>query len=536
MTRRVAISLSLATLWMLKVWRELLDDSWDFFRIAPPARLHYLLAIFITLLLAAIFLLVQNILTKTSRGKVLGRAAFLCACLIAVASIENSLGRIRLVVEHTLNFIPFTVVAIFVPITIGLCCIFLRRLTQAAVLCLLIVFPFTVLILGKAAWRTISPRRIEQPFVTKDAAPGASMPRVVWIIFDEMDQHVAFADRPPGLRLPELDAFQAIALYGTHATAPGTQTHYSMPELITGLPIKDVQISGASELLITFANGDRVSRFSEADNVFRQARARGFRTGIVGNYLPYCRILGSDLDFCSNLLAGAEAGSATTLEDAFAEQVQSFLNSLPYHDRLPALAISIKKHTANYIGVLKDARKAAADPRLNLLLIHFPIPHLPGVSGSPAESDRARAYIDNLILVDRSLREIHQEMSRAGLWDKSNILISADHGFRDRPDFDNRVPFLLKLSGQKERFDYNAPFHTILTHDLILTLLLEPGLTPQSVSAWLHKEPFEKTQGSQNTESSRQMRHVTRTAGYRFLKPRSKVTSSASTACTNAAT
>ena len=64
------------------------------------------------------------------------------------------------------------------------------------------------------------------------------------------------------------------------------------------------------------------------------------------------------------------------------------------------------------------------------------------------------------------------------LWQTSNILISADHGFRSRQGFDNRVPFLLKLSGQTERTEYTQAFNTIVTRHLILSILSGNLLNP----------------------------------------------------------
>jgi hypothetical protein len=480
MKRRIAIGLILATLCMLKVWRELLNPGWDLFRTAPPARMHYLLAMSITLLLAGCFLVAAQVCEK-SRPVVqnLGRLLFLLVWFVALSIVRSSFGTLQISTNHLLHSLPMGLVAVSMPITFGLSLIFLRPLSHMAAVCLLIMSPLTLFVFGRGMWNIVSPRRDAPIEQTGDVPQPVHLQRVVWIIFDEMDQHVAFADRPAGLHLPEFDAFRRTALYATTATAPATQTHYSMPALITGRPIRNVTIPDGTDLMIAFENQADIEQFSSSDNIFRQARRMGFRTGIVGNYLPYCRILHSDLDFCATRLIGVEAGSATTLDDALAEQIQSFLTALPVGDRLPLLSIDQKKHKAVYQGVLADAKAAAADARLNLLLIHFPIPHLPGVLGP--------SYTDNLILADKTLKELHESMDRAELWESSNILISADHGFRSRPGFDNRVPFLVKLSGQTQPLEYTNPFNTILTRDLIFYLLSQTNPAPQAVSDWLRR-------------------------------------------------
>jgi len=68
-----------------------------------------------------------------------------------------------------------------------------------------------------------------------------------------------------------------------------------------------------------------------------------------------------------------------------------------------------------------------------------------------------------------------KSMEAKGDWDKSIVLVSADHWWRDalklngRPD--HRIPFLLKLADQKARLDCDGLFNTVLTRELLLKLL-----------------------------------------------------------------
>ena len=67
------------------------------------------------------------------------------------------------------------------------------------------------------------------------AVPGAV--RVVWVIFDELSQAIAFQNRPKGLELPNFDRLRKQSFYATAGEAPGRSTMVSMPALITGLPV-----------------------------------------------------------------------------------------------------------------------------------------------------------------------------------------------------------------------------------------------------------------------------------------------------------
>ena len=90
-------------------------------------------------------------------------------------------------------------------------------------------------------------------------------------------------------------------------------------------------------------------------------------------------------------------------------------------------------------------------------------------------------------------------MERAGVWDRTSVLISSDHGLRNEADPDGTreaqvtggggplpsVPFLLKLAGQDHALQYGPAFNTVLTHDLILSLLRGELTSPESVRRWL---------------------------------------------------
>jgi arylsulfatase A-like enzyme len=145
------------------------------------------------------------------------------------------------------------------------------------------------------------------------------------------------------------------------------------------------------------------------------------------------------------------------------------------------------------------------DPGLGLVLVHLPVPHPIGIY------DRARhdfktagesSYLDNLELADRALGELRLAMESAGLWDSSTVVVSGDHWWRaevwSRLDSvtneeaevmpatpDHRVPFLVKLAGQKEPLAFTPEMNTILTHDLLLAVLRGEVRTPQEAAAWL---------------------------------------------------
>jgi arylsulfatase A-like enzyme len=112
------------------------------------------------------------------------------------------------------------------------------------------------------------------------------------------------------------------------------------------------------------------------------------------------------------------------------------------------------------------------------------------------------SYLDNLELSDRALGELRQAMESAGLWDSSTLVVSGDHWWRAEiwsrldslteeeaavapPAPDHRVPFVVKLAGEKEALAYQPEMNTVLTHDLVLAVLRGEVRTPQQAAAWL---------------------------------------------------
>ena len=135
-------------------------------------------------------------------------------------------------------------------------------------------------------WRPVTPALLKQP------AP--SLRRVVWLVFEELDQRITFEARPTGLELPELDRLRRESLYADAARPPAGTTDISMPALITGRPVVAVAPTSPNDLELTFADG-KTARWSASPNVFSRARVIGYDTALIGWHLPYPRILGSSL-------------------------------------------------------------------------------------------------------------------------------------------------------------------------------------------------------------------------------------------------
>ena len=158
---------------------------------------------------------------------------------------------------------------------------------------------------------------------------------------------------------------------------------------------------------------------------------------------------------------------------------------------------------ARYLAMLADATRWVTDPCLGdpgALGLSSRADHLRSTDGALEGSVRSN-YFDNLALVDRTLRDLRGVMQRAGVWDSTVVLVTSDHPFRpnffhtEHPSWpaeenaalggarDPQIPFILKLSEQTEGVRYDAPFNTVVTHDLLLALMRREVSTPVESSA-----------------------------------------------------
>jgi hypothetical protein len=127
----------------------------------------------------------------------------------------------------------------------------------------------------------------------------AGQPRVVWIIFDELDYRMVFAQRPAGLQFPEFDRLEQQSLSAANAYAPNDATIMSMPALILGERISDVSDADVCDLSITLADTGATTSWASQPSVFSRARDLGVNTALVGWYIPYDRMLPGALNFCA---------------------------------------------------------------------------------------------------------------------------------------------------------------------------------------------------------------------------------------------
>ena len=501
--RDLAIGLSLANLCYLRIWSETLTYSRGntFWMKHPSLPAGFAATIFNVIVVGVLLACCAAWARRTG-----GRAArfaewcfllFLVIPLNALRSVlSNQFDLLKSPLFDLIGLRGVLLLAIALPVAGVLAILKWRHaLSVAAAAVLLALFPFVAVTFGQAVWKAAAYN--PAPFVDKPLVPRLpqSKPgRILWIIFDEMDQRLAFDERH-GVPMPEFDRFRGQALFAGNAHPPGAGTPLSMPGYITGRLVTWIVEQGPAELALTY-RGERTSvLWSAQPNVFSDARAAGFNTALIGWYHPYCRVLNTSLVSCGWWEMASQYNS---MGETFAEQAVNQPRSL-FETNLFSLfgqSLCTLQQIHTYQAIRGRAFQAATDPGLGLILAHFPVPHGPhGYRRSTGDftlrNSPINGYLDSLALVDRTLGELRGVMESAGLWDNTTILISADHPYREAMTLDGkmdpRIPFLMKLAGHTEGLTYDAPFNTVLTHDLLLAVLRGEVASPGAVAAWLDR-------------------------------------------------
>jgi hypothetical protein len=522
MRKDFLVALSLANLFYLKVWDYTLYNYSEWGLSGAQSLVALVLnVLFLALIFWSAIRFVRN--SSFSALKLAGRAGFFILVILAlngapasfpdlsVDRLQERFSKIGLPLER---LEPFELIVAGMILGALFSCAYRRSsryLVSVPATILVILSPFPLILFGNGVWlwhkgALATSRPLSQPLPAKEQGK----PRIVWVVFDELDYRLTFVERPASVQLPELDRLRRQSIDASRAVAPADHTQESMPSLITGRLIAAHEPIQLDEWLLTLGEKEKLG-WSTLPNVFSLAREAGFNSGLAGWFLPYCRIIGHDLTVCSSQLQ-RDRHRQMTLPEAMLDQAKEVLPAVLPNRLIDKNARTIRIHERQthllvYHSVMTNAKKLAVDRNLGIVLLHYPVPHTSGIYDRRRDEfsiEPGGNYLDNLRLADRALGELRHAMEQVGLWDKTTVLVTSDHRWRPeiwkkRSDWtpeeaaleanlstpDHRVPYLLKLAGQKQAHPYDQPFNTVLTHDLLLALLRGELASTDSVVEWL---------------------------------------------------
>ena len=346
----------------------------------------------------------------------------------------------------------------------------------------------------------------DEPHVSPLSPPKSAV-RVVWIVFDELSEAIAFRNRPSGLALPNFDQLRSTGFEATAADAPAQSTLQSVPSLITGGRSTSAVPRGPRTLILGTAESTGERDWRSTPNVFDRARELGINAAIAGWYHPYGRVLNHSVIES----AWMAAPMMLALEDQSGEP--SLLTRLRHRMALPLAWIPVAGRVAAsgarayYTGETKRQTEElmakvlefVGDHRVQLVFLHLPMPHPPAVAETEA------GYRGGLKAADEALGSIRGAISKAGLVESSILIVTSDHGWR--PGTWHRgllwtsadeqllsvvtgtpleaIPFLIHFPDQTGQLLYRTPFNTVVTADLVIDILRRQVQSPSDVAAWI---------------------------------------------------
>jgi ankyrin repeat protein len=163
--------------------------------------------------------------------------------------------------------------------------------TQVLIAAVMVLAPFGESAGPKGGWTAVRYAGLpDDPGPRGAGDGGASSPRVVWIVMDELDEGVLTHLRPAGLELPAFAALRERSFAARNATSPGAATWYAIPSLLTGTPWGSAHPNGRRDLALEPTGGGDSVLLSSLETVFSDASESGHSAAAVGWFLPYCRL------------------------------------------------------------------------------------------------------------------------------------------------------------------------------------------------------------------------------------------------------
>jgi len=486
------VAVSLANWCLISVWFRLFNIV-DFGFFDSPPRLATFLALLANfLLLVAVFWLVLRAWRRWQNRwfHLIVHWLFFTLLLIPMAFV-----RAQMHPHKSLTMLVHQPASVFIAVVISALILWQhRRAAKVAAIVVAIFFPLAILNLVKIVLLSLG---IIHLYAQQDQIPlpppgpvHDARPRVVWIIFDEADYRMIFEQRPASLEMPEFDRLREESLSANNAVSPDDHTILSMPSLILGYRISTEILTNSYDLAIQFVITNGTYWCSRMPSVFSYARGLGVNTAVIGWYVPYAKLFGKDLNYCSwyplPLYEPYEPTHALTFGAAMWQQIQCLAG--PLHVRQAFVDM--------YHQSLAESTSLVTNSTYGLVLLHMFPPHAPGIYLRDKDQftvhnlDKVGGYFNNLALADRTLGQLRQALISSGKWDTTWIIVSADHSWRDAANYDGRrdyrVPFLVNPPGPNGPMVYTQAFNTVATRFLIQAILRgEITNTTQSVADWL---------------------------------------------------
>ena len=328
------------------------------------------------------------------------------------------------------------------------------------------------------------------------ARPGATP--MFFFVFDEWSYQRSVGGGEFRPFFVHLRDFLRQAIVFHHALSPGGETLVSLPMLIYGSrdqgAIPGALVDRRSVNPVYEASGRRHSRTPQS--LFEIAKSERYGTVLLGFFLPYQRMLGSQVD---RYRVYPLLPKGHTLVDRMSlkalENLQYWIDPIslgnfrPWYARIFTAHWKEINHALNE-DVLKSISLFAPN---TFVFVHYPLPHAPFIfepdgsvrHGIEVKWGNARNVEDDIMFgsvedyerhlrrLDNVIGSIVDRLKQTGKFDDALVIFTSDHSWRNDPKLERstndvrRVPLLVKLPHQKEPRRVDGEFETTRLKGLI---------------------------------------------------------------------
>jgi hypothetical protein len=361
-----------------------------------------------------------------------------------------------------------------------------RLCMEAGQRLLLVLSPFLVVTIGRAglALRHADFGELDKTVLSRGIARPRKGPRVIIVVFDELDYTFAFGARPPQLQLPEFDRLRSQSVFATDVSPPAPATQLSLPSYILGQPVSSIAWQSSNSEGVHYRGQVAPKDIGVESTIFHDAATLGAPSELVGFYLPYCRwAFAALLERCSwrPLTWGGVFDGRVGLSAAVIRQL------------LALVAVGNRReHIARIEEITVAGERAVADKSRRLVFLHLPIPHSPPVWN--AERGRyslvrfdPSAYFDNLALADRVLGRLRAAIERGSSAEPTFLIVTSDHPWRYGPihgAVGGKIPFIVRTPSA-QRIEVTSHVDAVRLRALTTAFLNGKLQTAQDVATWL---------------------------------------------------
>jgi Sulfatase len=515
--RDYLLCLSLANLHFINVWLELGNRGFDFFRGTRPAATALWAAVTLIVMLSLAFWVAVQLWRRLPPPVARPAAIVGIAMSLVVPATVIHRSVLDPLVDGFIRVVGRTTVYGIVAIIGGVLFAWLVARTSSAAraysAALSLMLPLAPVLAVHATWVQWQRPPAEAYAGTVPSQSGRSTPtRLVVMVFDEWDQRLAIEERPDRVELPALDRILGQSFQASRAAGGGyLGVHSSIKSMLTGQRLQGVdprslgvQLEGDRRHVI-----DAAAAWVEAPTLFSEMNDRGWSSGVVGWYIPYCRLQGQHMGACSWQPGGSVYGRRELVfELSYPENLRTIavrqLERVPMSRRLGLDRSPQERRLllAEEFTRVRDRFSTAIDSA-EFLYVHWPVPHPFGLEDpSSPIAGRVPNYLDNLAVVDRLLADVEDRLTRAGRWDQITLVVTSDHSLRswywegsgawtdeEQHATGGRqspyVPFVVKFAGRHAPLLYDKPFTIALLYDVVLAIADEAVTTPAELAAWL---------------------------------------------------